>query len=138
MKPIGHIAISSVVSVFVYYFFKSFPAAFASFLTGTLIDFDHFFDYYANHHFTLSLRKVYEASEATNFKKLYLLLHSYELVVILWLAITILSLGPIWKGVAIGLTQHMIVDQFTNPMTFKGYFLIYRIAKGFKKEKVTR
>lgn len=138
MKPAGHIAISGVISILVGYFFRSIPAGIASFMTGTLIDFDHYFDYYANHHFTLSLRKVYEASEATDFTHLYLLLHSYELVAILWIACLIFSLGPVWKGIAIGLTQHMIVDQFTNPMTFKGYFLSYRILKGFKKEDVTR
>lgn len=138
MKPAGHAIASGITGLLVWLYFKSLPAAIISFLTGTLIDFDHYFDYYANHHFTLSLRKVYCASLATDFKQLYLLLHSYELVLALWAAIGIFSLGAAWKGAAIGLTLHIILDQFTNPIRLPGYFLAYRIAKGFKKESISR
>jgi hypothetical protein len=134
MKPQGHAIASGIISLIVWYAFRSFPAAVASFLTGTLIDLDHYIDFFANHHFTLSLKKVYEASEASDFTKLYLVCHSYEMVIILWALIAVFSLGAVWKGIAIGLTQHMILDQLTNPMTFSGYFLIYRAVNGFKKE----
>jgi hypothetical protein len=137
MKPTGHAIASGVIGFFVWLYFKSIPAAIVSFLAGTLIDFDHFFDYYVNHHFTLSIRKVYAASSETDFPRLYLLFHSYELVLILWASIGIFSLGIFWKALAIGLTQHIILDQMTNPVTLPAYFIIYRIVKGFKKEYVT-
>ena len=137
MKPTGHAIFSCIIGLFVWYYFKSAGAAIVSFLTGIFIDLDHFFDYYANKHFTLSLKKVYDASCDDSFDKFYLLLNSYELVIALWVLIAAFSLGIFWKAVAIGFTQHMILDQLTNPLTVPGYFLIYRIMKGFKKESVT-
>lgn len=122
----------------VWYFLRSAPAAAASFFSGILIDVDHFIDFYANHRFTLSLKEIYRACSDTDFKKLYLLCHSYEIVLVLWVLIALFSLGAIWKGIAIGLTQHLLLDQVTNPMTVPGYFLIYRIVNKFKKEAVSK
>ena len=71
-------------------------------------------------------------------KKLYLILHSYEIVIIFWAAIYIFSLGKLWQAIALGLTQHIVLDQLTNPMRPFGYFFTYRFLKRFKKEKVLR
>ena len=39
---------------------------------------------------------------------------------------------------AIGLTQHIIFDQMTNPIRNLGYFATYRIMKNFRKELLVR
>lgn len=65
---------------------------------------------------------------------LYLVLHSYELTALLWIAIYAFSLSNAWKAAAIGMTQHMILDQLTNPLNTFGYFTAYRMSKGFKKK----
>ena len=64
-------------------------------------------------------------------KRFYLLLHSYEILIVLWAAIIILGLSNIWKAVAIGFTQHIILDNITNPIRRMGYFLSYRASKNF-------
>lgn len=73
-----------------------------------------------------------------NLKKWFLLLHSYELIALLWGAIWLFSLSDIWKAVAIGFTQHMVLDQILNPINTYGYFLTFRIMKGFNKKSIIK
>lgn len=84
------------------------------------------------------MRKIYAACCRITFRRLYLLLHSYELLALLWIAIFVFSLPNIWKAVAIGLTQHLIFDQIANPINTLGYFLSYRIAKRFDKYAILK
>lgn len=130
----AHAVTSGIISIFVWSHFHSVWCAFVSFAAGTLIDLDHLIDYYANHPYTANLKKIYVACLDMNLKKLYLVLHSYEFIILLWFAIYTFSLSDIWKAVAIGFTQHLIFDQIINPITPLGYFLTYRIIKGFSKK----
>lgn len=138
MLPLGHVIASGFISIFVWAYFKSFGLAAVSFASGILIDLDHFIDYYSNHAFTLNVKVMFDNCINIRFKKLYLVLHSYEVIALLWLAIDIFHLSNAWKAVAIGFTQHLIFDQITNPINKLGYFLAYRIIKGFNKELIIR
>ena len=82
------------------------------------------------------MKRIYCVCLRIRFKKLYLLAHSYELIAALWLAIWVFSLSNAWKALAIGITQHLVFDQITNPINRFGYFLTYRIMKGFRKELI--
>jgi hypothetical protein len=136
MLPIGHVITSGFVSLFVGIYFKSLGCAVVSFAAGVLIDLDHLIDYYANHKFTWKAKTVYNTCAKMDLRKLYLVLHSYELVAIFWASIYIFSLSNFWKALAIGLTQHLLFDQIFNPIKTLGYFTTYRIIKGFKKELI--
>ena len=136
MLLIGHVVVSSIVSAFVWAFFKSFGCAAISFASGVLIDLDHVIDYYASYGFTFKAKKIYNICLELKLKKLYLILHSYELIALLWIIIYVFSLSNLWKAIAIGFTQHIILDQITNPINTLGYFLTYRFIKGFKKELI--
>lgn len=115
--------------------FKSLGCAAISFLCGVFIDADHFFDYYSNHRtITFKIKDIYNAFSEMRLTKIYILLHSYELAISLWAAIYIYSLPDLWKAAAIGLTQHLLFDQITNPLNGFGYFIIYRIMKAFRKD----
>ena len=63
-------------------------------------------------------------------------------VIIIEALIFIFSLDNVWKGIAIGATQHIIFDQLVNVplcrMDKYGYFLIFRLKNKFKKEKILR
>ncbi len=137
MLPLRHVLASGSISALVWVYFKSFGCAAASFAAGVLIDLDHLIDYCASHGFTWKAQAIYDACRRINLKKLYVVLHSYELIILLWIAIYVFSMSIIWKAVAIGLTQHIIFDQLTNPINTFGYFFTYRIIKGFKKELIT-
>ena len=118
--------------------FRSAWCGFLSFAAGVLIDLDHLFDYCYSHPATLDPRKVYSACLDMNLKKWFLLLHSYEVLALFWLAIIVFSLSNAWKAVAIGFTQHMFFDQLFNPINPYGYFLTYRIMKKFDKRDIIK
>jgi len=69
-------------------------------------------------------------------KKVFVALHSYELITLLWVAISVFSLSDAWVALAIGLTQHLIFDQFTNPVKLFGYFFTYRALNHFDPRKL--
>lgn len=73
-----------------------------------------------------------------NLNKIYLVLHSYEFIMLFWIAIYFFSLSNTWKAVAIGFTQHLIFDQIINPVTPLAYFLTYRIIRGFRKNAIIK
>jgi hypothetical protein len=109
-----------------------------SFCAGVFIDLDHLFDYFYSHSFTINPKKVYQACLEMNLKRWFLFLHSYELVALFWIAIWLFSLSAVWKALAIGFTQHIIFDQITNPINTCGYFLTYRIMRGFDKRALIK
>lgn len=127
-----------MISVFVWAHFQSAWCALVSFLAGVLIDLDHLFDYFSIHRFTFNVRKIYYCCLYMRLKNLYLLLHSYELVALLWIATYVFSLSNTWKAVAIGMTQHIILDQMVNPMKTFGYFIVFRISKGFRSNLIMK
>ena len=127
--------VSASVSFFVYLYFKSVSCAMISFLSGILIDIDHIFDFLLNHsikEYRTFFKKCYEL----DFKKLVLLLHSYELTIILWLYVALASYNKYWLCFAIGFTQHMLLDVLFNPLGLKGYSMIFRIFNKFETKKI--
>jgi len=136
MLPRSHVIASSIAGIIVWSYFKSFTYAAVTFMSGVLIDLDHVFDYYINHSVTFRIRDVYKAICDFDFKKLYLVFHSYELIILLWVLIYTMRLGNFWKAIAIGMTQHIAMDQIGNPINTFGYFIIYRFAKGFETKSI--
>jgi len=134
MKPKQHIIASGIISYMVYMVTNSPLSALASFLAGVLIDLDHLIDYYLNYGLTYKIKEIYKAIEELQLPKVYVFLHSYEVLVVLWGLIFLVPLNHVYFAIAIGMTQHMFFDQLCNPLKPKAYFLIYRIANGFERE----
>lgn len=130
---------SFVISGGVLYYFNSWTAALASFLTGVFIDIDHILDYYVNYGINLDIRRFFDVCYSIGFRKLFLFLHSFELVAGLWFFVLLLNPGTIWTGAAIGITQHLFLDQLGNNRTgckkFR-YFLLYRLRHSFSRSAV--
>ena len=136
MLPRGHVIASGIVGLCVWAYFKSIGCAAVSFASGVLLDADHLIDYYASHGFTFKFKDIYAVCRDVKLKRLFLVLHSYELLTLFWIAIFAFGLSNIWKALAIGWTQHILLDQFTNPINPPGYFITYRLIQGFKKERI--
>lgn len=117
-------------------YFKSAQDAVIAFLSGVLIDADHLLDYAMSHKFSLDLRKIYDACSEVQLTRMPLVLHSYEFVIAVWLAITLFSLNSGWVAFAAGITQHLIIDQIYNPVKPLSYFFIYRLARNFDAERL--
>ena len=131
---------SLVIGAVVYIYFESVSCAIASFLTGVFLDLDHVADCYMNHGRSFRLRDLYTYCREVRFKRLSLVFHSYELILVFWVLIFVFSLGDIWKAAAIGATQHIFFDQLANikhrKMDWRGYFLSFRLKNRFKKERI--
>lgn len=136
MKVKHHIISSGIISSAVYILTNSTMNTVASFLAGIFIDMDHFIDYYLNYGFSYKFKEIYKAVSEVRLSKIYVLLHSYELLAIFWALIFIVPLSNLYLAIAIGFTQHIFLDQIYNPAVTKAYFLSYRVSKKFKKEQI--
>jgi len=127
--------VSIPIGAGVYTCFESVTCAAIAFTCGILIDLDHIFDFLVNHSIK-NYRSFFEIMYACRLDKVYLFLHSYELIAALWVAVIGFEAGPLWSAAAIGFTQHLLFDQFTNPVKPWTYFLIVRIFHGFRKNEL--
>jgi hypothetical protein len=142
IKPYEHITASILVGGAVAVYFRSPASGVVSFLAGVLIDLDHMLDYFFAKGIKLDVREFYDYCLNTKYKRLSLVMHSYELIVLFWLAIAFFSLGVMWKAAAIGFTQHLALDLIRNfscgVMDLKGYSFLYRMLHRFDSDKYIR
>lgn len=137
MKPIKHAIISAGLGVLIILWLKSFWGAFACLLSGVFIDIDHHLDYYiAKKKFPWTYRELVNHCEKNQTGKLYLIFHSYELLMILWIIVFVYKLDTVYLSIAIGLSIHLLCDQFSNKMKPLAYFTFYRMCHRFNKEKM--
>ncbi len=139
MRTSGHIAVSAAIGITTYAIFNEIGPAIGSFLVGTLIDLDHIIDYIYAHGKKWDWKKVNGAHHERISGKLYVPLHSYELIILYFL----LTLDPAltaWRvGITVSLLAHFLCDQFFNPnRKFSTYFLITRIIHKFDAKKLLK
>ena len=139
MRTSGHIAVSFVAAVVTYGFYGEILPAIASFLVGTLVDLDHIIDYIYAHGKKWDWKKINSAHHERVSGKLYVPLHSYELLILFFLLTLDPSLTPWRVGISLSLLAHFLCDQFFNPgRKFSTYFLINRIFHKFDANKVLK
>lgn len=132
MRTLGHIITSAGVGLATYHRYKHPGAAIASFLAGWLIDLDHVVDYVKAHGWKLNWERFSEAKHEHYSGKLYLLLHSYELIALFFLLFRKPEKHPYRVGITVSLLTHLLLDQKCNPCRKAGtYFLAHRIRKRF-------
>jgi len=131
MKPRYHVAASLLVSGAVWFATKSAPMTASSFLAGIFIDIDHAIDFAYRLPRTMNLRQCYGTFGKDNYKRIFVLLHAWELLPLLAAACWFFDWNPWLLGVLIGMTQHMILDYFGNKASPPSYFLLWRVMNGF-------
>lgn len=137
MKPTHHVIISVGVTAFLAIWVKSWAALLACFLSGILIDLDHYLDY-----IMVKKRIPWRYQDLLNYLdkdldgKFYFYFHSYEFLFLLWFAIVHFQLADFWVAIAVGLTTHMIADQIFNPFRPFSYFLFFRIRNNFERRRL--
>ena len=139
MRTSGHIIVSAAIGLITYSAYGETLPAIGSFLVGTLIDLDHVIDYIYAHGKKWDWKKINGAHHERFSGKLYVPLHSYELVLLFFILTLNPSLTPWRVGITLSLIAHFLCDQFFNPnRKFSTYFLIHRIMHNFDVEKVLK
>lgn len=133
MKLKNHIIASSVISSGLYVYTQSVPLAITSFLSGWLVDIDHFADYWREYPFSFNIKHFFDTCHETKFEKLFLWLHSFEILFFLSF-ILYLTRSSYLAGFTIGFAQHLLLDQAANPIKPLSYSLFFRWKNKFSAE----
>ena len=137
MKPLHHVAVSAAVSVGFWQITHSWLATAMCFLSGIFVDLDHHLDcYLGSGRFPFKYKDLVNFCRNEDKAKLYLFFHSYELLFLLWGAITLFELGAVWIGVLLGMTVHIVCDDIVNPLRPVAYFFFYRLYHKFERRKL--
>jgi len=118
---------------------QSPPIAVSTFAIGFLIDGDHLFDY-AVYCFQKrrrpNFREFFNSSCSPPPSRIYILLHSYELLLLIWLMAISFSAFPwaVWLSLSFG--AHLLMDYLAYRPHPLCYFLTFRIIRGFSYETV--
>jgi hypothetical protein len=131
MNPKYHLAISTIISSFLFLLFKSWGLAIASLLSGVFIDLDHIIDYVIEHGFRFNLKKFFNFFYGEQYRKLTLIFHGWEWLILLFTISWLTDWNPWVTGLLIGFTQHMFLDRFYNIATFSSYSLFWRWKNKF-------
>jgi len=128
-----HIMVSGITSAYYAYVSRSWAAAVVCFFSGVLIDLDHWVDYcWTKKKICWSLKELEDYCYHGNKEdKIYLFLHSYELLLVLWAAVFLFLNDPVWIGLVLGMTVHILLDQIFNGVYPWAYFWFYRAKHGF-------
>jgi hypothetical protein len=131
-----HVAISLAVSGILYLFFRSVTVSVWTFIGGTLVDFDHLYDYARHPHrdalYRLNIREFFNVTGGNRLVNVYVFLHSWELVVVLLIAGWLYpAAGLILVPLAFGFAIHFFLDVATNPTSIECYSFGARLFHRF-------
>ncbi len=124
------------ISSLIFVYIRSYTAAIWSFIAGISIDLDHIIDYYINETVSIDIKKMIATYVTFKYKKPYVIFHSLEILLILWLMTLSKNCNAVLLGIALGATQHMIFDQVSNALSPFTYFFTFRLIKGFNKYRL--
>jgi hypothetical protein len=127
-----HTFLSLAGSSLFYLLTRSLSGTLAFFLSGIFIDLDHIFEYvYAFGARSFSVRRFFRAAHGHEYRRYFLLVHSWEIVLVFWAATAFLLPSNWAVGFSLGFTLHILADQIYNPCTALTYFLWFRIRHRF-------
>jgi hypothetical protein len=135
-----HFLITLGIALILYARFRDWRLIPACFLTGFLIDADHWLDYFIHFGLRINLNWFFHACQSPDPPtKNYVLLHGWEFVPIFW------WLGHWWgkkkkiKGLAFALSiaylGHLVTDHFSFEHHPLAYSLLFRLFSGFSADK---
>ena len=136
----GHIITSIPATVLTFTLTNSISLSLITFLVAIFIDIDHIPDYMLSNRGKFNYKDFVQACIQGRYKKLYLIFHSYELLLGLLVLYWIYNFNHLILSIIIGLAVHLISDQLANPVHPLSYFFFYRLyyrfsVKAFYYEK---
>ncbi len=133
MRVTSHIKVSGILGLGVYAYTGALVPSVACFLSGWLIDLDHFLDWVVNYGPTPDYNRVIYNLTRHRFRRIYLIFHSWEYFIGLFTFHILYGLPPWAFYATLGCTCHLALDQIYNgPKKPLAYFITYRLYKRFK------
>lgn len=129
LHELTHLTLSLLVGLIIWKISGNFYVLPAALMGGFFIDLDHLIDYYLAFGATFNLSYFLKGYSFLKTDKIYVLFHSWELVIILFLA---LPTQPLFLSFSLSLFLHLTFDVFTNNMRVQSYFLLYRLRNKFE------
>jgi hypothetical protein len=99
-----------------------FSAAIVAGLSSVLIDCDHVLDYLLYKKRWGGMQDFFAHCEEGRLPRLYLVLHSFELIIFLWLLVGFGTAAAWGVGLTIGMTGHLLMDWVGNRHIVKPSF----------------
>lgn len=103
---------------------------------NSLIDLDHFVDFWYDHRKLWDVKKMIKACYSANFRHFIVPLHSHELVILFAVIYTLGFRPPFFLGIVLGFALHIFMDQAHAGFSSKILFLFYRIRHKFLFDKI--
>ncbi|MGH2366073.1 MAG: hypothetical protein ACRDHX_15675 [Chloroflexota bacterium] len=133
MRPQGHIVVSVGLGTLFWARSRDIWTLVISLLFGVLVDLDHLFDYfYAERRLTFDLHEFLGTRYWKKSGRLFVLFHGFEylpLVYFVWQGLK----GHRWAVAATSaMSVHLLADHLLNELRPLGYFVLYRLAHGFR------
>lgn len=135
-----HISLSILAGLIVGRVFKQYRLSVGvALVSGFLVDFDHFIDYFLAFGASFNLNYFIKGYQFLKSDKLYIIFHGWEYAVFfLFLAIVFKRKlkKAIFGGLALGLLFHLSADVIIDQVPPVTYSLIYRAKNNFQMEKL--
>jgi len=139
MRLSYHVTLSAVVSAIFFACTRSMFGSMSCFLSGIFIDLDHILDYSLyRKKICLSYKEMWHHCQTEVDGFIIIALHSYELMLILWVAAFVKNADIFVWGILIGFTTHILSDRFFNSLRPGAYFFIYRLLRRFDRSKILK
>lgn len=127
MKISQHMIVGIIGSLPVYFFTRSFEITSIYLVSNSLVDIDHFFDFWYDHGLRLSWRKFYQACGNNNLVHFIVFLHSFEVLFIILALLYVLRNSlyfPYMLGIFLGISCHLVSDVIYNKGISLKYFFL--------------
>ncbi len=137
MRVTSHIKVSGILGLGVYAYTGETVSSVACFLSGWLIDLDHFLDWVMNFGPTLKHARVLSNFRMHRYRRLYVIFHGWEYFIGLFAFHILYGLPPWVFYATLGGACHLALDQIYNgPKRPLAYFITYRLYQRFKASNI--
>lgn len=129
-----HFLLSACVGTFVFFLTGESIAFIAALIFGFFVDGDHLVDHLIYTRGKLDIGEFFRGGSFVHTGRVYVILHSYELVILFFLLAlcTLTSYTSFWLAAALSLFFHLLFDTYHTKLSRPfSYFLLYRYRKGF-------
>ncbi len=145
MRLSAHVVLTVPVAATFYGITKSWSGLPGVFITGILLDVDHWFEYWHDCGMNLNIVKFFEYGNSGINTHHYIILHSYEFLFLLFIGMQFPKLHYFFLGMIVGLIPHLFLDyvNICARLKYKWYSFIlfsfiFRAFFYFKRDRIDK